>query len=92
MERLAVMAQPIIDERVIQACQQGDREAFRLLFEAYKDKVFSIAVYSFAGDQTAANDVTQQTFLKLFTAIKNFHGDSAIHHLAISACDQCLHR
>jgi DNA-directed RNA polymerase specialized sigma24 family protein len=59
------MAEQIVDGRVIAACQQGDREAFRVLFEAYKDKVFSIAVYSFGGDASVADDVTQQIFLKL---------------------------
>jgi hypothetical protein len=44
MEQRAVMAEPIVDERVIAACQAGDREAFRLLFERYKDRVFSIAM------------------------------------------------
>ena len=53
MEQRALMAETIIDERVIAACQQGDREAFALLFESYKDKVFSIAVYSFGGDRAA---------------------------------------
>ena len=76
MESRAVMAEPIINERLIKACQQGDREAFRLLFEAYKDKVFSIAVYSLGGDQSRAGDVTQQIFLKLMTSISQFRGDS----------------
>lgn len=43
MEQRAVMKEPIVDDRVIEACQAGDREAFRLLFETYKDRVFSIA-------------------------------------------------
>ena len=90
MEQLAVMAEPIIDEHVIKACQQGDREAFRLLFEAYKDRVFSIAVYSFSGDQTAAGDVTQQIFLKLMTSIGQFRGESQfttwLHRLVVNAC------
>ena len=47
-----------INAGVIQACQEGDREAFRLLFEAYKDRVFSIACYSL-GDEAAADDITQ---------------------------------
>ena len=44
MERLAAMSEPLVDERVIKDCQQGDREAFRVLFETYKDRVFSCAV------------------------------------------------
>lgn len=90
MEQRAVMAEPIIDERVIEACRQGDREAFRLLFEAYKDRVFSIAAYSFGGDETAASDVSQQIFLKLMTTIGQFRGDSAfttwLYRLIVNAC------
>ncbi len=90
MERHAAMAEPIIDERVIEACCQGDREAFGLLFEAYKDRVFSIAVYSFGGDEAAATDVTQQVFLKLMTTIGQFRGDSAfttwLYRLVVNAC------
>jgi len=90
MDRLAVMSEPLIHERLIKDCQQGDREAFRLLFEAYKDRVFSIAVYSFHGDQTAAGDVTQQIFLKLMTSIGQFRGESQfttwLHRLAVNTC------
>src|SRR5688500_12582524 len=90
MERLAAMSEPIIDQRVIKDCQQGDREAFRQLFEAYKDRVFSIAVYSFHGDQTAAGDVTQQIFLKLMTSISQFRGESQfttwLHRLVVNTC------
>jgi RNA polymerase sigma-70 factor (ECF subfamily) len=90
MERLAVMSEPLIDERVIKDCQQGDREAFRLLFEAYKDRVFSVAVYSFHGDRTAAADVTQQIFLKLMTSIGQFRGESQfstwLHRLVVNTC------
>ena len=53
MEQRAIMAEPVVDESVISACQTGDREAFRLLFESYKDRVFSIAAYSFGGDEAA---------------------------------------
>ena len=90
MEQRAVMAQKLIDGAVIEACQQGDRDAFQLLFETYKDKVFSIAVYSAGGDRAVADDVTQQIFLKLFTAIRQFRGDSEfttwLYRLVVNAC------
>jgi RNA polymerase sigma-70 factor, ECF subfamily len=85
-----VMAEKLIDERIIEACQQGDRAAFQLLFETYKDKVFSIAVYSSGGDRSVADDVTQQIFLKLFTAIQQFRGESEfttwLYRLVVNAC------
>lgn len=90
MEQRAIMAQKLIDGDVIEACQQGDRDAFQLLFETYKDKVFSIAVYSVGGDRSVADDVTQQIFLKLFTAIRQFRGDSEfttwLYRLVVNAC------
>jgi RNA polymerase sigma-70 factor (ECF subfamily) len=79
-----------IDGRVIAACQQGDRDALRSLFEAYKDRVFSIAVYSLDGDEAAAGDVTQQIFLKLMTHIGQFRGDSEfstwLYRMVINSC------
>ena len=85
-----MVAEQLIDGRVIEACQQGDRTAFQLLFETYKDKVFSIAVYSSGGDRDVADDVTQQIFLKLFTAIRQFRGDSEfttwLYRLVVNAC------
>ena len=85
-----MVAEQLIDGRVIEACQQGDRAAFQLLFETYKDRVFSIAVYSSGGDRAVADDVTQQTFLKLFTAIRQFRGESEfttwLYRLVVNAC------
>ena len=90
MEQRAAMAERIINGQVIEACQRGDRDAFQVLFETYKDKVYSIAVYSFGGDKSIADDITQQIFLKLFTAIRQFRGESEfttwLYRLVINAC------
>ena len=89
-QQRAVMAQQPLDGAVIEACRQGDRQAFQLLFETYKDRVFSIALYSAGGDRAVADDVTQQIFLKLFTAIQQFRGDSEfttwLYRLVVNAC------
>jgi len=88
-EQLVQSSPDSINAGVIHACQQGDREAFRLLFEAYKDRVFSIACYSL-GDASAADDVTQQIFVKLFTCIGQFRGESEfttwLYRLVINSC------
>ena len=88
-EQLVQSSSDSINAGVIHACQQGDREAFRLLFEAYKDRVFSIACYSL-GEESAADDVTQQIFVKLFTCIGQFRGESEfttwLYRLVINSC------
>jgi RNA polymerase sigma-70 factor (ECF subfamily) len=85
-----VASEQIIDERVIEACQQGDREAFRLLFEIYKDKVYSMSLYYFDGDEASAGDVTQQVFLKLMTKIEQFGRHSEfttwLYRLVVNQC------
>lgn len=78
------------DSRTIAACQQGDREALRVLFEKYKDRVYSIALYSLSGDEMAAGDATQQVFLKLMTRIGQFRGDAEfatwLYRLVVNTC------
>jgi len=91
---VATQEQPVsnesIDWRVIARCQQGDREALRALFESYKDRVYSIAMYSLGGDEQLASDVTQQVFIKLITRIGQFRGDSEfatwLYRLVVNTC------
>jgi RNA polymerase sigma-70 factor (ECF subfamily) len=90
MEQRAVASEQKIDEHVIEACQQGDREAFRLLFETYQSKVYSISLYYFKGDESSARDVTQAVFLKLMTKIEQFRRDAEfttwLYRLVVNAC------
>lgn len=82
---------------IIEACRAGDRLAFRKLYEIYKDRVYSIALYFFHGDSVAAGDVTQQVFLKLLANISQFRGDAVfstwLYRLVVNAClDEARHR
>lgn len=90
MGQRAASEPPSVDEQIIHDCRHGDREAFRLLFEAYKDKVFSIAIYCFRGDEAAASDITQQVFLKLMTTISQFRGEAEfttwLYRLVVNTC------
>ena len=80
MESAAVMTHDFVSreenrDHVIAACQAGDREAFRLLFESHKDRVYSIALH-YSGNDAVAQDIAQQVFLKLMTNIKQFNFQS----------------
>ncbi|HXE91526.1 MAG TPA: sigma-70 family RNA polymerase sigma factor [Terriglobales bacterium] len=75
MNPAAAGAQQVVDADLLRACQRGDRHAFRVLFEAYRDRVYSIALH-FTGDSAVAADVTQDVFVKLFHAIGKFRFDS----------------
>lgn len=79
-----------IDERTIEACRRGDSDAFRLLFESYRDRVYSIALCFFDGNEAAAKDITQEVFLKLMTTISQFENRSQfstwLYRLVTNAC------
>lgn len=77
------------DEDVIEACQQGDADAFRALFETYKDRVYSIAL-RYSGNPAAAMDIAQDTFLKLLSRIGDYRSeasfDSWLYRLVVNSC------
>src|SRR5215472_4702337 len=84
------MTKQIIDDRTIEACRRGDSDAFRLLFEAHKDRVYSIALCFFDGDEATAKDITQDVFLKLMNTISQFENRSQfstwLHRVVTNAC------
>src|SRR4051794_23944779 len=77
------------DRELVQACRRGERDAFRTLFETYKDKVYGIA-FRFTGDENLAMDIAQDTFLKLFSSLTEFRGDAAfstwVYRMVVNAC------
>ena len=79
-----------LSPEVLDACRRGDRDAFRALYEAYKDRVYSMAFYFFQADADAAGEVTQQVFLKLMRDIARFRGEAAfstwLYRLVVNAC------
>lgn len=89
MEKCIAMNEQASERLMIEACQKGDREAFRHLYENHKDRVFSIALH-FIGDEAAARDITQQVFLKLFTGIGKFRHESGfstwLYRLVVNVC------
>jgi RNA polymerase sigma-70 factor (ECF subfamily) len=77
------------ERELVAACQRGEREAFRALFELHKDRVYSIAL-RFSGDRAVAMDIAQDTFLKLFSSIRDFRGDAGfetwLYRLVVNSC------
>lgn len=77
------------DPEVIEGCQRGEHDAFAALFEANKDKVYSIAL-RYSGDPVAAMDIAQETFLKLLSRIVDFRGDASfetwLYRMVVNSC------
>jgi len=77
------------DRELVEGCRRGEREAFRVLFETYKDKIYSIAL-RFSGEEALAMDIAQDTFLKLYSSIADFRGESQfstwVYRLVVNSC------
>jgi RNA polymerase sigma-70 factor (ECF subfamily) len=59
------------DDGLIRATQEGDREAFAALVERYWERLYRW-LYHLTRNQHAAEDLTQETFLKAFSALQRF--------------------
>lgn len=70
------MAQPELEREVLDGCRRGDPGAQRVLFERYRDRVFSISLHFLKGDEAGAQDATQEVFVKVFRAAATFRQDA----------------
>jgi len=55
----------LTDEELIKRFQEGDRNAYNQLVNKYKDRIVNF-IYRYMGDFDAAEDLAQDTFLKLY--------------------------
>lgn len=82
-----------LSEQLVRACQDGDPEAWRGLYECYKAKVYSLAFY-LTGDAELAGDLTQEIFLKVFRDLQAFRFESSfsswLYRLATNTCLNAL--
>nr|WP_285903097.1 RNA polymerase sigma factor RpoE [Alkalimarinus sediminis] len=66
------------DWQLVERVQRGDKRAFDLLVLKYQGKVASL-VSRYVSDHHEVLDVTQESFIKAYRALKNFRGESAFY-------------
>lgn len=83
-----------LDDATVRAAAAGDRSALRTIYEVTSDRVFRLMV-RMVGQQDA-DDLTQQTFVRAFTKLGQFSGDSKfetwLYRLATNEALQHLRR
>jgi RNA polymerase sigma-70 factor (ECF subfamily) len=60
-----------IDAEVVARARAGDKDAFRVLVERHSRLVFGVA-YRLTGNETDADDVVQETFLRAYRRLDQF--------------------
>jgi RNA polymerase sigma-70 factor (ECF subfamily) len=61
------------DDDALEQARRGDRDAFRVLVERHATAVFRLA-YRMTGNETDAEDMVQETFLRAWREIRRFDG------------------
>lgn len=74
-------------ERVMVTAQKGDRTALEALLQSIETRVYSFA-WRLVGDPCAAEDVTQETLLKICRNLRKYHPGTNlwawIHRIAVN--------
>ena len=65
------------ESQLISRVLAGDSEAARELYDAHVDRVYRLC-YRMAGEDHLAQDFTQDTFVRAFTKLAGFRGESSL--------------
>jgi RNA polymerase sigma-70 factor (ECF subfamily) len=72
---VADTAIPFDDAVLVRQCVRGDLTAFEPLVVKYQDRIYNLC-WRMCGDRQAAEDLTQEAFLKAFESLGTFRGAS----------------
>jgi RNA polymerase sigma factor (sigma-70 family) len=75
------------DEELVRQTQDGDTQAFDLLWQKYSPRIYSL-VYNMTANHEDANDLLLEVFAKAYRSINGFRGRSSfytwIHAIAVN--------
>jgi RNA polymerase sigma-70 factor (ECF subfamily) len=81
------------EKRLIRGLKQKNEKAFSALVLRHQGQIFNVC-FRMLGNAAEAEDIAQDVFVKAFTAIGSFRGDSAIgtwlYRIAVNLCKNRL--
>jgi RNA polymerase sigma-70 factor (ECF subfamily) len=63
------------EEKIVRSAQKGDKDAFGILVDKYRNKMFYLA-YSMTNNRETADDLAQEVFIKAYRALPRFNLES----------------
>jgi RNA polymerase sigma-70 factor (ECF subfamily) len=78
MAQTAVDGSPISDDELVDRARKGDSAAFDGLVERHKERVYA-TIYHMTSNRDDADDLTQETFIRAYRAIRKFRGKSSFY-------------
>ncbi len=81
------------ENEIIERCLEGDRDVYALLVERYQQMVYTLA-YRMLGDEAAAKDAAQESFLSAYVSLRRFKGGAKfstwLMSIALNKCRDAL--
>ena len=78
----SIQSEPVLaphpDAALVRRAQDGDVHSYDELVRRYQERIYA-TVYHMTSNHEDANDITQETFIKGFQALKSFKGDSSFY-------------
>ena len=65
------------DRELVDLCMKGDRVAQKRLFDTYSGQMMALCL-RYAGNGSAAGDIMQEGFIKVFEKLSQYKGDGAL--------------
>lgn len=82
-----IQTEKLGESQAIERAKLGDAEAFQVLYDLHKRRVYSLCL-RMTSNTAQAEDLTQEAFLQLFRKIGTFRGESAfstwLHRMAVN--------
>jgi RNA polymerase sigma-70 factor (ECF subfamily) len=83
------------ETRLIEACQEGDSSAFNLLVWRWEKPLYNF-IYKYVGDATLAEDLVQDTFIRVLKSIRRYTHQGSfstwLYRIAINLCKDHIKR
>jgi RNA polymerase sigma-70 factor (ECF subfamily) len=81
--------------RLVEACQEGDSAAFNLLVWRWEKPLYNF-IYKYVGDATLAEDLVQDTFVRMLKSIRRYSHQGSfstwLYRIAVNLCKDHLKR
>ncbi|HEX8184279.1 MAG TPA: sigma-70 family RNA polymerase sigma factor, partial [Blastocatellia bacterium] len=77
------------ERELITRAQRGDRAAFKMIYDLYRDRVYNLIFYSM-GDELSSEDVLQIVFIKIYRGLPSFRFEARlatwIYRITLNEC------
>ena len=67
------------DQELIKGCSKNDRGAQKALYDQYAPKLMAVC-RRYAKSMQEAEDILQESYIKIFRSVKDFRGDSQLYY------------